>query len=406
MPALRAACRGGRGHARGPVPRRHAPGRLNTSRLRRRAAATVILLLAAACQGHASGGPATTTAPSGFSAAALVAPPEIRPGAALVIRGEAAGLVAVDAGHLVWESGPLQSDQFRPYLRERPVGGGRATLLAASPDPMYGLASTPRWVFYARQVGSVRQLVEVHHGGSGRRVLAHVLIAPLAARGDLVAWAEQAGSRQRVVVMDADTQTEWVAADLPRCPGGRCYRIDAVTVTAQGVVFTRGATGTFPAQVVRRGFADDRPTSVAVRDDPQPDLIPDSTGALYYVLSQGWYRWDFGVRAPVLVGGPEAGLETWLRREGNLTFTVSRRGCRYTVSADRPGRSSAPIARPQELIRLTGSSPDSCVQMYALGWTGRQAVTAWAVVPKASESGHSDTGLRGAIMVSSALAAG
>jgi len=109
-----------------------------------------------------------------------------------------------------------------------------------------------------------------------------------------VAWADQDATRQRVYVRDMSSGTRWLAADLPRCVGGRCYRIDAVGLADQGVVFVRGAIGPQPSFIVRRGFSDAKATRLAVPNDPQPDLAPSSVGALYYAFGRGWYRWDFG----------------------------------------------------------------------------------------------------------------
>ena len=49
---------------------------------------------------------------------------------------------------------------------------------------------------------------------------------------------------------------------------------------------------------MRRAFGARRLQSVLIPGDPQPDLVSSSSGALYYVLERGWYRWDFGAALP------------------------------------------------------------------------------------------------------------
>src|SRR5829696_8441427 len=51
----------------------------------------------------------------------------------------------------------------------------------------------------------------------------------------------------------------WVAASMPRCQGTRCWRIDAVTLADDGVVFTRVASNPDASTVMRRAFTESGP---------------------------------------------------------------------------------------------------------------------------------------------------
>jgi hypothetical protein len=228
-------------------------------------------------------------------------------------------------------------------------------------------------------------------------MLTDSLAVPIASRGDVVAWAEESDSSQRVVALDARRDAEWTVARLPRCSAEGCYRIGAVTVSNTGVVFTRDAIGPQPSEVIRRGFADPRTSSIAITDDPQPDLVPSSTGALYYALSRGWYRWDFGTKDPRPIrfeGGPTTRL---LRYENGRWFRLVRNGCSYRVEAGGgDGTHIRPIAAPG-LLR-TRAPARACQQLTGFAWTGRQPVTAWAMAWATSEASHHDEGLRGAVV--------
>ena len=115
------------------------------------------------------------------------------------------------------------------------------------------------------------------------------LASPVASRGDVVAWAEESGSSQQVVALDAAHDVQWTVARMPSCSVSGCYQIGAVTVADDGIVFIRDAVGSQPSRVVRRELGATGTQSVAIADDPQPDLVPSSSGALYYALSRGWY---------------------------------------------------------------------------------------------------------------------
>ena len=245
----------------------------------------------------------------------------------VVVPGKAVERVAADAHHVVWEAGPLESGNEPSRLFERSLAGGRARLLAANVDPGYGLASTSRWIVYA---GAGRRLLTVTHAGTKRAVLSTSLLTPVAGRGDRIAWAEQQGDRQRVVVRDMAADRTVLSVSMPRCKGKRCYQLEQVTLADKGVVFARDGTNPDQSVVVRIRFSDRARSEASLPHDPQPDLIPSSAGALYYALGRGWFRWDFGQRRPRLLpfrASPPAPL---LAYERGLWLLSDRRGCDST----------------------------------------------------------------------------
>jgi hypothetical protein len=242
----------------------------------------------------------------------------------------------------------------------------------------------------------------VRHDGSRRVVLSRGLVAPLAARGDVVAWAEQERDRQRVVARDTVTGAEWVAADLPRCERGRCYRIDRVALAERGVVFTRVTSGPDESRIVRRAFADRASTQVTIPGDPQADLAPSSAGALYYAFDRGWYRWDFGQAHPRHVGLPVRPPALLLGYESGHWFSLTQRGCRYAVTVlDPAGRRMTSIAA--RTLGRVAAHRSSCVQLSASAWTGRRLVTAWGVAPQEELEEHLDVGLIAVVHASERL---
>jgi hypothetical protein len=239
----------------------------------------------------------------------------------------------------------------------------------------------------------------VAHDGSKRVVLSRALVASIAARGELVAWAEEARGRQRVVVRDTANGAEWLAADLPRCEQGRCYRVDRVALAERGVVFTRAASGPDTSRIVRRGFGDARLSEVTLAGDPQPELVPSSAGALYHGFGRGWYRWDFGSARPRRAPFPANPVPQLLGYERGHWFVLTQDGCRYSVTALRPGRGRIVVASPRSLRALAASDRSICVELAASAWTGRQPLTAWVVAPEARLQAHLDEGLVGVVHV-------
>jgi hypothetical protein len=301
---------------------------------------------------------------------------------------------AADSRHLVWVAGGVEEEDHPVEVRQRDLAMNRVSTLARDVDPGFGLASTSRWVVYG-QGGPPTRLIATRHDGSRTVTLARALTAPFAARGELIAWAEQRGGRDRVLVRDMARGTTWLAAAMPKCVRDRCYRVDAVTLAKDGVVFTRVATSPDTSLVIRRGFAEPRPTQVRLAGDPQPDLAASSEGAVYQALGRGWYRWDFGDRRPhrVLPGlDPETGV---LAFEGGRWLLQVDRGCSSVVTARERGRTVA--------VAAEHAAHGLCVQLGAATWTGRQLLTAWGVVPSESIEAHEDQGATGFVIASPSL---
>jgi hypothetical protein len=329
--------------------------------------------------------------------------PSLRPGPLVVTRGTAVYRAAADEHHIVWETGPVEEEDVPTSLLQRDLDSGRTTRLARNIYPAYGVASTRRWVVYAE--GNGANLVAVTHDGSRRTVLSSSLVAPIAARGELVAWAEQQRQTQRVIVRNFATGQEWVAAKMSRCNHGRCYQIGAVTLAGSGVVFTRTASGPDVSFIARRAFDAPRVSAVKVPGDPQPELVPSSAGAVYFALDRGWYRWDFGRAQPQrmsFAANPPAQL---LTHEGGRWFVLTRRGCRSGVaSVEQPGRRSI-LTAPSTVVRsaLRSTPKGICVDLGSLVSTARQPLTAWAVAPEESEEEHEDVGVAGVVYAAARL---
>ncbi|MEK6276333.1 MAG: hypothetical protein AABM30_13530 [Actinomycetota bacterium] len=326
------------------------------------------------------------------------------------VGGVAIAPIALGPRHLVWEAGAIEGNDTSTVLVQRDLRSGRTTTLARNVARAFGLAATSDWVVYATgRLGTT--IMAVRHDGSDRRILAASAIAPISSRGDLVAWAEGDTSRQRVVVRDMASGKEWTAAEMPACVEGRCYRIDAVALADRGIVFSRGAIGPHPSFVVRRGFADSEPTELKVPNDPQPDLVPSSAGALYYVLSRAWYRWDFGDIRPRLARLPATAAISLIRREGNHWFLHTRKECRSGLLVDDGrGRRIAVASADQVLAfassrRQHGSShgQDVCVLLDQVMWAGSQPVSAWTLASEESEEEHSNEGTVGIVLAGKPL---
>jgi hypothetical protein len=309
------------------------------------------------------------------------------------MHGSAVGPLAVDARHLVAVVGPIEAEDTTPRLVQRELPHGRTTTLAADVDPTQGLASSAEWVIYATSSGV---LTAIRHDGSGQRILSRSLIAPLTSRGELVAWAESEGPRQRVIVRNMGSGAQWLAADMPRCGRAGCYRIDAVTLADRGVAFGRGAIGPQPSFVVRRAFSAARPSAIAIPGDPQPDLAPSSAGALYYAFGRGWYRWDFGSSRPARTAfGDPAREPGVLRYEHGHWLVLAREGCRMGLRASLRGARTVDVETAPRLLSLLGIRQRRCVASLGVAWTGSQAVSAWAVYPRVEVDDHEESGLAG-----------
>jgi hypothetical protein len=309
-----------------------------------------------------------------------------------VTKGRAVKQVAADRRRLVWETGPLEGENSRTTLFERSLGG-RGHVLVRNVKSSYGLALASGWVVYA-DGGARTRLSAIRPDGSGRMVLSRWLAAPFAARGRLVAWIEQHGRQQKVVVRDMSTGRVRLVSTPPRCEHGHCYQLEQVTLADRGVVFTRDSTNPDLSWVVRIRFSTRVLTSVQIRRDPQPNLVPSSAGALYYVFGRGWYRWDFGgrPRGTPFRANPPAPL---LNYERGRWLLSTRRGCDFGVVALTAGGRRTVVASPRRLKRFVPSGSPRCVLLQAAAWVGAQPLTAWALVPPKSSEEHSDKGLFG-----------
>lgn len=360
-----------------------------------------LLVLLAPFVGACGGGGGPGFDPAAFMrATGLPTGRPLPPGPLLLTRGSAVGPVAVDARHVVAVVGPIEAENAVPRVVQRELPRGRTTTLAGDVDPTQGLASTAKWVMYATSSGA---LTAIRHDGSGRRILTRSLIAPLTSRGELVAWAESRGPRQRVVVRNMGSGIQWVAADMPRCLPAGCYRIDAVTLADRGVVFDRGAIGPQPSFVVRRAFSAARPSAIEITGDPQPDLAPSSAGALYYAFGRGWYRWDFGSSRPARTAfGDQVRQPGVLRYEHGHWLVLARNGCQMGLRTSLPGARTVDLETAPRLLSLLGIRHRMCVNSLGVAWTGSQAVSAWAVLPRAEMDDHVESSLAGLAVVAAA----
>ena len=317
-----------------------------------------------------------------------------KPHQLLLVEGKAIRTLAVMGPYLTWEQGTSRS--ALSMLMERVLKTGKTKLLASNALAQFGLASTATRVVFADRGRSGPELVAVRHDGGGRLVLTRSLAAPVAVRGDLVAWAEQSASAQRVVVRHMRTGREWVAAQMSRCRRGRCYRIDSVTLADKGVVFERGAIGPHPSLIVRRGFDEDRVTTASVAHDPQPELAASSAGALFHRLQHGWFRWDFGQRRPHPVKLPAS--HPWVlayERGGLLVLGGSQ--CEPTLTFK--------LRHQSLVIHAPTSTPDSpkgfgplCRLMSHFHWQDGRLAVAWSIIPKISLRSGADVGLVGTVV--------
>ena len=316
----------------------------------------------------------------------------------LLVRDRLIQTISTAGPYLTWEQGAfgLRAPKKSP-LMHRDQRTGKLKQLAADTLPQFGLASTSTQVVYATRGGSGVNLLSVRRDGTHRTLLTRSLAAPLASRGSLVAWAEQSGPWQRVLVRNLKSGRDWIAARLRRCDRAGCYRIDSVTLADDGVVFDRGAIGGQPSLVVRRRFRDSRPTTVRLPNDPQPDLAPSSAGAFYYWFQHGWIRWDFqGKRHPVTT---IRGAGSWVvsYERGRLLLLVGSR-CRPRLVVQAPDGRRIPLPAPLS----TPASPKDfgrlCRLMTDFSWLGGQLLVAWSILPDVSLRSHTDVGLVSVVM--------
>jgi hypothetical protein len=349
------------------------------------AAAVTVAFLAVAA-------PAATFAASGRSQAT-----EASRSTVLLVRSRSVVAMRYDGAFLTWLTSGTE-DNPEAGVFERNLRNGHVTRLATNVLADIGMASDRNWVVYGRLVGNKQQLVAARRDNRGRRVLSNKVVSPIDARGDRVTWVEQAGTRDRVVVDRISGGARWVAANLPRCNRGRCYRIDAVTLANQGVAFDRATIGGMTSQIIRRSYGAARSTTVTLRD-PQPDLRPSSTGAFYYYVQHGWYRWDFSDARPVKVslrGGPSQDVAAVI---GGRVFVISGARCRQTLTVRMPSGAERSLGGPPapKVVPTYGGS--ICRQLTAVGSSAGRILAAWSYLPEADLEAHNETDLVGLVTV-------
>lgn len=311
--------------------------------------------------------------------------------------GRALTPIAVSRGFLVWEAGPVNDETVPTNLRQRDLRTGRTRTLASNIDPTFGIASTTGWVVYVADRPNPT-VFAVHHDGSHRHALAKDVATPMESRGELVAWSEQKGATQRIVVANLATGRLWQAARLARCVHARCYRVDFVTLADRGVVWTRGAVGPQPSFVMRRRFGAGKAETWELPGDPQPDLAASSAGALFYYYAHGWYRWDFGVASPTLTSFRGSREQSVLAFEHGSWYLRRDVACRPSLLLARSGGKTAALTTAAAAVRLARVPKGDCVQLVDLVLTGRTATTAWTFQPSYAINAHVDFGLTGAVL--------
>jgi hypothetical protein len=326
--------------------------------------------------------------------------PVKRRGIVVLMRGLAAGPVALAGNYAVWETGGVQDVASRALLA-RNLRTGVVRTLARDPVREYGLAGTRNEVIYAARAGGALQLRSIDLRGGDLRVLTRSLLAPFDARGAIVAWPEGDAVRLRVRGRDMRTGGDFIALDRPRCSGRRCYRIDRVTVAEKGIVFDLGAAGgNYPSLIGLYRLGAEKPSFAEVQSDPQPDLARSSDGALYYQFQRGWMRWNFGDRRP----SPTRFRTTtpWLldHEHGRLLMSTGE-GCEVTLAIRLRSDQTLELPAP-------GSTPVSprgfgtlCRQFTGFAWRGQRLLAAWSLIPSLSLQTHKDVGVAGIVTTAS-----
>jgi hypothetical protein len=328
---------------------------------------------------------ALAAAAAAAAAPRAAAPLQRQPGATF-------GPIASTAGLLVYAQ-TSEDDDGPVAVKELDLKTHRTRQLAPSTLPAFGVGATAGWAVFAVPAGAGATLVAVRHHGAGRLVLTRSPLTPGDSRGDRVAWAEQDGDRERVIVRTMTSGREWVAADLPRCVGGRCYRIDYVTLADDGVAFDRGAIGPQPSLVLRRRFGGPLQSTV-VANDPQPNLVPSYTGAYFSEFGRGWRRWDFGSSRPQAAAGPlpPHGQVLAVERAGLLSRVGS--SCHPRLVLTSGGRTQVFVPP-----RVTDTSTEICALVSGFALDGDRLVVGWGLIPKVSLDTHSEVGDLGILAV-------
>ena len=303
-------------------------------------------------------------------------------GRGLELAGEGVGGQSADGRSVLWGVGCRRG--------RRPGSGCRAgPRNAADADPRTGRRVAVRpcrdeaFDRLRNRTAPVR-LIALDRRSGRRTVLADSLAAPFVWRGNLVAWAEQRGARQRVVVYDLRRHKAWTAADLPNCVGRLCYRIEGITLAERGVVFARGAVGAEMSFVLRRLFSGRRLESVRIERDAQPDLVPSANGAFYYVLDRGWYRWDFASSRPSLAAAPDSFRP--IAYDGRRWLMIQQEGCDDALVEGLIYGPTSSVVSPARVQAVAGVQAGVCVRFQSVSFAGGRPVTTWIVVPRASHA--------------------
>jgi hypothetical protein len=318
----------------------------------------------------------------------------------LLVKDGSIGALAASARYLVWEQAPLlPRSPSAAQVFERDSRTQRVTRLASDGAPPFGLATTSKWVGYGAAGAAGRtKLLAIRHGGGARVTLSRSLIAPIASRGERIAWAEQSAQTQRVVVRDMRTGTNWIAAELPRCRGLRCYRIDAVELAADGVVFDRGSIGTQPSLIMRRRFGGSKLEALRLPRDPQPDLAPSEAGALFYWLGHGWRRWDFGRGSPRAAAPRHDRWWILASENGRMLLSANSSQCRESIALRTGGGRTLAVAAPASTPASPRGFGRLCRLLDGFSWRNGRLLVAWTIVPDISLRSHVGVGAVGVVV--------
>jgi len=306
------------------------------------------------------------------------------------------GPVAANNRYVFWAAAAGDEDEDVVLLR-RDLRSGTVRTLTRGVFRAFGLATTPSALMYATRSGAGVALVAINPAGERRRLLSRSLIAPFDARGDMVAWAEGNALRHRVIVRNMRTERQWVAMNAARCQGTRCYRIDRVTVADEGVVFGLGSVGQgYPSLIGRLRWTDAKPSFARIANDPQPDLVSSSIGALYYQLRRGWVEWEFDENRPRLTSLRNA--RPWLlAANGNRRLVLKGPTCGAKVAVRLVGGRTEALPVPKSTPASPTKFGPLCRQLMGFAWTGDRVFFAWTLTPKISLEAHEDVGMTGII---------
>ena len=310
-------------------------------------------------------------------------------GRTLELAGAASSGLRVGRRTVLWET-VVEESSGSAALVERDLRTRATRVLARNVASQYGLAAGAGWIVYA-SASSPPRLVLADRDGRTREILSTSLVAPFAALGDRIAWAEQAAGRVRVLVADLPGGHRRILADRPACARSRCYRVDRVTLASGGVAFDLGAIGPQPSLVLRRAFGARRPDVRVVPDDPQPDLYPSSTGALYYALGRGWYRWDFGARDPERIRLPASGTLQPVAHDRSGWIFLAHPGCDGELVAGPAVGRTVPVVTAAQVRAAAGVGPSICVNSVGVTAGPRGLVSTWQLAPRDTHSAEGAT---------------